>query len=431
MSSVSERLQHAWNAFKNKDPALPVGEIGEQQNSGPYSYGVSLGSSVYPERRRYYYGKDQTIVSAVINRMATDCSLANLRHVRVDENGGYLEDVDSGLNYCLRQEANIDQNDKAFVLDVIQSLLEIGVVAVVPVDTTINPAVSGSYQIQSLRVGRIVGWYPQHVRVNLYNDKTGQKEDVLLPKNVTAIIENPFYSVMNEPNGVLQRLNKKLGQLDVIDNQSSSGKLDLIIQLPYVIKSKSREEQAEKRRKQIEDQLAGSKYGIAYTDGTERIVQLNRSVENNLMAQITYLTSMLYSQLGLNEDILNGTANETTMMNYYKRTIDVILNTITSEFERKFLTKTARSQGQAVRFFRDPFSLTPSSDLAEIADKFTRNEILTSNEVRGVVGFKPSMDPGADELRNKNLNQNSEMLEFPYEGDEYEDEFRYDEVLDE
>ena len=411
MPSLRERFYNGWNAFKNKDPAP---KIDPDELGAPLSdYHVSLGSSVYPERRYFLYGKDQTVVTAIYNRLATDAALAQVRHVRVDANDGYLEDVDSGLNYCLTQEANIDQSGQAFVQDLVQSLLEFGYIAAVPVDTSVDPRITGSYDIHTMRVGRIVNWYPRHVRLSVYNDRTGMREEILQPKANVAIIENPFFSVMNEPNGVLQRLNRKLALLDAVDEQSSSGKLDLIIQLPYVVKSKTRQEQAENRRKQIEDQLAGSKYGIAYTDGTERITQLNRSVENNLMSQVEYLTSMLYSQLGLTEDVMNGAASESTMTNYYKRTIDVILNAIVNEFERKFLTKTARAQHQAIKYYRNPFSLTPTSEIAEIADKFTRNEILSSNELRGVVGFKPSSDPAADELRNRNLNQNSEFLSPP------------------
>lgn len=410
-----DRLQHAWNAFRNKDPVLD------------YSGGVVGGGINYfrPDRRRSLYQVDTTIVPAIYNRISTDVASARIQHIREDGVGGFLEEMKSGLNNIFTVSANIDQSGRAFVTDITQSMLGEGVVACVPIDTSINPELTGSFDILTMRTAKIVDWRPRHVKVEVYNDRNGQHEFLVMPKDKIAIIENPFYNVMNEPNSTLKRLIHKLTLLDAIDEQSSAGKLDLIIQLPYVVKSEKRKQQANLRRKEIEDQLAGSKYGIAYTDGTERITQLNRSVENNLMGQIEYLTSMLYSQLGINQEVLDGTANESTMINYYKRTVDVILNAIVDEFSRKFLTKTARSQNQAIRYFRDPFALTPTDQIADIADKFTRNEILSPNEVRGIVGFKPSMDPAADELRNRNINQNSEEMgadgEFQNEG-EYLDE---------
>ena len=334
-----------------------------------------------------------------------DASSISIQHVRLDGNNRFTSVVDSGLNGCFNLEANVDQTGRAFVQDVVMSMLDEGCVALVPVDTTLNPEITGSYDINSMRTGKILEWHPQHIKVRVYNDRTGQKEDILVPKSIVAIIENPLYAVINEPNSTMQRLIRKLNLLDVVDEQSSSGKLDLIIQLPYTLKSESRKKQAENRRQDIVDQLAGSKYGIAYVDATERITQLNRPIENNLMSQIEYLTSMLYSQLGVNQSVLDGTADEKTMLNYYNRTIEPIVSSITDEMKRKFLTKTARSQMQSILFFRDPFKLVPIADLAELADKFTRNEILTSNEMRQIMGMKPSDDPNADELRNKNLNQ--------------------------
>lgn len=384
------RLKHAWNAFLNKDPTT----------SSPGS-----GSYYRPDRPRFTRGNEKTIVTAVYNRIAIDVAAVSIRHVRLDENGRYTEDVVSGLNECLTLNANLDQTGRALIQDAVMSMIDEGCVAIVPVDTTINPTVSGSFDISSLRTGKIVDWYPQHVKVRLYNEKTGNKEEVVLPKRSVAIIENPLYAVMNEQNSTLQRLVRKLNLLDFVDDRNSSGKLDLIIQLPYVIKTDARRKQAEDRRKDIENQLAGSKYGIAYTDGTERITQLNRPVENNLMSQIEYLTSTLYSQLGITQSVMDGSADEKTMLNYTNRTIEPILSAIVDEMKRKFLTKTARTQGQSIMFFRDPFRLVPVNDIAEIADKFTRNEILTSNEVRQIVGMKPSEDPKADELNNSNLRQ--------------------------
>lgn len=393
--SFRSRWKRAWSVFMNKDPSR------EYKDSGMSYY-------YRPDRPRFTRGNEQSIVTSVYNRIALDVSSVAIRHVRLDENDRYMADIDSGLNNCLSLEANIDQTGRAFMQDVVMSMFDEGCVALVPVETDVNPEETDSYKILSMRTGKILEWKPQHVRVRMYNERTGMKEDVLLPKSMVAIVENPLYAVINEPNSTMQRLIRKLNLLDVVDEQSSSGKLDLIIQLPYVIKTEARRQQAENRRKDIENQLAGSKYGIAYTDGTERITQLNRSVENNLMKQIEYLTSMLYSQLGITTSILDGTADEKTMLNYTNRTIEPILSAIVDEMKRKFLTKTARSQKQSIMFFRDPFRLVPVNDLAEIADKFTRNEILSSNEIRQIIGMKPSEDPRADELRNKNLNESKE-----------------------
>ena len=396
---IRDRLQHAWNAFVYNDNTYV-----DPQNLG--------GLSTYkPDRVHFSRGVERSIVTSVYNRLALDVSSIAIKHVRLDENGRFKEEVDSGLQNCLNVEANIDQTGRAFLQDVVMSMLDEGCVAIVPVDTTIDPAKSGSYEINTMRTGKILEWYPAHVRVRVYNDKRGIHEEIVLPKSAVAIIENPLYAVINEPNSTMQRLIRKLNLLDVVDEQTSSGKLDLIIQLPYVIKSEARRKQAEERRKDIEMQLSGSKYGIAYTDGTERITQLNRPAENNLMKQVEYLTSMLYSQLGLTQSIMDGSADDKTMLNYYNRTVEPILAAITDEIKRKFLTKTARAQKQTVMYFRDPFKLTPVVDLAEIADKFTRNEIMTSNEIRQIVGMKPADDPSADELRNKNLNQSNEAID--------------------
>ena len=396
---IRDRLQHAWNAFVYNDNTYV-----DPQNLG--------GLSTYkPDRVHFSRGVERSIVTSVYNRLALDVSSIAIKHVRLDENGRFKEEVDSGLQNCLNVEANIDQTGRAFLQDVVMSMLDEGCVAIVPVDTTIDPAKSGSYEINTMRTGKILEWYPAHVRVRVYNDRKGIHEEVVLPKSAVAIIENPLYAVINEPNSTMQRLIRKLNLLDVVDEQTSSGKLDLIIQLPYVIKTDARRKQAEERRKDIEMQLSGSKYGIAYTDGTERITQLNRPAENNLMKQVEYLTSMLYSQLGLTQSIMDGSADDKTMLNYYNRTVEPILAAITDEIKRKFLTKTARSQKQTIMYFRDPFKLTPVLDLAEIADKFTRNEIMTSNEIRQIVGMKPADDPSADELRNKNLNQSNEAID--------------------
>lgn len=394
-SSIRSRFKRAWNIFMNRDPSR------QYADTGP-------GYSYRPDRPRFTRGNEQSIVTSVYNRIALDVSAVAIRHVRLDENNRYLEDINSGLNSCLSLSANIDQTGRAFMQDVVMSMFDEGCVAIVPVDTDDDLEVTDSYTIESMRTGKVLEWKPAHVRVRLYNDRTGMKEDLILSKDKVAIIENPLYAVINEPNSTMQRLIRKLNLLDAVDEQSSSGKLDLIIQLPYVIKTEARRQQAENRRKDIENQLAGSKYGIAYTDGTERITQLNRSVENNLMKQIEYLTSMLYSQLGITSTVMDGTADEKTMLNYMNRTIEPILSAIVDEMKRKFLTKTARSQRQSIMFFQDPFKLVPVNDLAEIADKFTRNEILSSNEIRQIVGMKPSKDPRADELRNKNLNESKE-----------------------
>ena len=396
---MRDRLQHAWNAFVYNDNTYT-----NPQNLGGFS-------TFKPDRVHFSRGVEKSIVTSVYNRLALDVASIAIKHVRLDENGRFMEEVNSGLQNCLNVEANIDQTGRAFVQDVVMSMLDEGCVAIVPVDTTVNPAVSGSYEINTMRTGKILEWYPAHVRVRVYNEKKGIHEEITLPKSSVAIIENPLYAVINEPNSTMQRLIRKLNLLDVVDEQTSSGKLDLIIQLPYVIKSEARRKQAEERRKDIEMQLSGSKYGIAYTDGTERITQLNRPAENNLMKQVEYLTGMLYSQLGLTQSIMDGSADEKTMLNYYNRTIEPIISAIVDEIKRKFLTKTARSQKQTVMYFRDPFKLVPVNELAEIADKFTRNEIMTSNEIRQIVGMKPADDPSADELRNKNLNQSNEAID--------------------
>lgn len=393
----AERIKHGWNAFLNRDPTYDYRDLG-----GP-SYGYR------PDRMRFTRGNERSIVTSVYNRIALDVASIDIMHVQLDKDDRFESIRDSGLNECLTRNANIDQTGKAFIQDVVMSMLDEGCVAIVPVDTTFNPN-THSYDINTMRTAKIVEWYPAHVKVNVYNDRTGLKQELILPKKTVAIIENPLYAIINEPNSTMQRLIRKLNLLDVIDEQSGSGKLDLIIQLPYVIKTEARREQAEKRRKDIEMQLAGSKYGIAYTDGTERITQLNRSVDNNLMKQIEYLTSMLYSQLGITQAILDGSADDKTMLNYYNRTIGPIISAIVDEIQRKFLTKTAITQKQAIRYFRDPFKLVPVNEIAEIADKFTRNEIMTSNEIRQIVGMKPSKEANADELRNKNLSQSNEMI---------------------
>lgn len=404
------RLKHAWNAFiNNKDPIT--------------NYGV-LGSSYYyrPDRQRFTGGNERTIVTSVYNRIALDVSAVEIKHVRIDENDRYKETINSGINSCFNTEANIDQTGRAFIQDIVMSMLDEGCVAIVPIDTTTSPVNSNTYDILSMRTGKILQWYPNHVQVRVYNEKTGNKEDIILPKSSVGIIENPLYAVINEPNSTMQRLIRKLSLLDAVDEQSGSGKLDLIIQLPYTIKTEARRKQAEMRRKEIEMQLTGSKYGIAYTDGTEHITQLNRPIENNLMKQIEYLTSMLYSQLGITQSILDGTADEKTMLNYYSRTIEPIISAIVDEMKRKFLTKTARSQGQSFLFFRDPFKLVPINDIANVADTFTRNEILSSNEIRQLIGIKPSSDPKADMLRNSNLNQaDQEIVQEEETPSEYND----------
>lgn len=389
--NLRTRLAHAWNAFTSRDPTQYI-------ITGP-------GYSSRPDRPRLSRGNEKSIATSIFNRIALDVSSVNIKHCRLDKNGRYVEDIDSGLNNCLNLEANKDQTGRAFIQDVVLSMLDEGCVALVPVETTIDPKSSNSYQIDSIRTGKITEWYPDMVRVRLYNDRTGEKEEILLPKNQVAIIENPLYAVVNEYNSTMQRLIRKLSLLDVTDEQTASGKLDLIIQLPYVIKTETRREQAERRRKDIIDQLAGSQYGIAYTDGTEKITQLNRSLENNLLKQVEYLTNMVYSQLGITQSVLDGTADEKTMLNYMNRTVEPIISAIVDELKRKFLTKTARSQLQSIVYFRDPFRLVPVNDIAEIADKFTRNEIMTSNEIRQIVGMQPSKDPKADKLVNSNISQ--------------------------
>lgn len=395
MPTFGDRLSHAWNAFLNRDPT-PSFNFGEISYRNP----VNL---------RPIKGIEKSIVTSIYNRLSIDVAAIAIKHVRVDENGGYIEDVNSYLNDCLSIEANKDQTSRAFMQDVVLTMLEEGCVAVVPVDTTTNPGLTGSYDIKSIRVARILEWAPDNIRIRIYNDILGKYEELWVPKRNAAIIQNPFYSIMNEPNSTLQRLIRKLSLLDGVDEQSSSGKLDLIIQLPYVIKSDARRQQAEQRRKEIEMQLEGSKYGIAYTDGTEKIVQLNRSLENNLQSQVEYLTNQVYAQLSISEEILNGTADEQKMTNYYNQTIEPLISAIRDEYFRKFLTKTARSQNQSILFFREPFKLVPVSNIAEIADKFTRNEIMSPNEIRQIVGLKPDSDPESNKLRNRNLNKTAEQ----------------------
>ena len=392
--TIGSKFKRAWNIFMNRDPT--------SYQEASY-FGSSYGYR--PDRIRMTRGHERSIVTAICNRIALDVSAISLVHARVDENGHFLEYIDDTLHQCLTVEANLDQTGRALRQDIVMSMLDEGCVAVVPVEADFDPDENSSYKIYSLRTGKILEWMPQHVRVRLYDERTGRFEEVVVAKKYTAIIENPLFAVMNEPNSTMQRLIRKLNILDAIDEQSGSGKLDLIIQLPYVIKSQARKEQAEQRRRDIEQQLSGSKYGIAYTDGTEHITQLNRGVENNLMSQIEYLTKMLYSQLGITESVMDGTANEETMLNYHNRTVEPILSAIADEMTRTFLTKTARTQKQAISFFRDPFKIAPVSQIAEIADKFTRNEIMTKNEFRSIIGMRPSDDPRADELRNSNINQ--------------------------
>lgn len=419
---IMDRLQHGWNAFRNRDP------------TPNYSYD-SAGYSYRPDRVRFTRGNERSIVTAVYNRIAIDASSIDIKHCRLDENDRFMEEIQSGLNTCLNIEANLDQTGRAFMQDVIMSMMDEGCVAIVPIDTTLNPKDTGSYDINSMRTGKILEWYPEHVKVRVYNEKTGKKEEIRLPKRNVAIVENPLYAVMNEPNSTMQRLIRKLSLLDITDEQTASGKLDLIIQLPYIIKSEARRQQADQRRKDIEMQLAGSKYGIAYTDGTEKITQLNRSLENNLLKQIETLTSTLYSQLGITQAVMDGTADEKTMLNYNSRTIEPIISAIVDEMKRKFLTKTARSQKQSIEFFKDPFKLVPVNNIADIADKFTRNEILTSNELRQIIGMKPSTDPKADMLVNSNISQPNRMMTDEYGNpvDEYgnpiEDSGMYEEEI--
>lgn len=387
--SLGARLKHAWNVFTANEFVKPRWDIGPS-----YHY--------RPDRPIFSRGNERSIITSVYNRIALDVAAITIQHVRLDDEGRFTSVMNTSLNSCLSLEANLDQTGRAFIQDIVQSMLDEGCVAIVPVDTDDDPE-EGSWKIETMRTGKILEWYPQYVKVRVYNEQTGKKEDVLVPKRTVAIVENPFYAVMNEPNSTMQRLIRKLNILDAIDEQSGSGKLNLIIQLPYVIKTEARRQQAEKRRKDIEEQLSGSKYGVAYTDGTEHVVQLNRPVDNNLMSQIEYLTSMLYSQLGLTQSIMDGSADDKTMLNYLTRTVEPILSAIVDEMKRKFLSKTARSQKQSILFFRDPFKLVPVGEIAEIADKMTRNEIMTSNEIRQKIGMTPSKDPNADKLRNSNL----------------------------
>ena len=408
---IGDRLAHAWNAFMNRDPT---------------TNNIYSGSSYFnrPDRTRLRTGTEKSIINAIYNRLSLDTASMDIRHVRLDDNGRYIETIDSYFNECLTLSANTDQTSRMFMQDVAMSLLDEGSVAIVPVDTTFNPNITSSYDILSLRTGKILEWFPQHVKIRVYDENKGVKKDVIIPKKNVALIENPYYSIMNAHNSTLQRLIRKLNILDAIDEQSGSGKLDMIIKLPYAIKGTTRQRQAEERRKKIEDQLTDSKYGIEYIDGTESITQLNRPVENNLMKQIEYLTNLLFSQLGLTQAILDGTADEKIMLNYYNRTIEPILSAITDEMKRKFLTKTARTQGQTIQFFRDPFKLVPVTEIAEIADTLTRNEIASSNEIRQIMGWKPSSDPKADELRNSNIsapNDEREYNEGYSEDDEYDD----------
>lgn len=406
-ATISSRLKNAWNAFLNRDPT-------------PRTTGI--GYSVRPDRVRLSRGNERSIITSVFNKIALDVAAIDFKHCKIDKNGRYISDINSGLNDCLNLEANIDQTGKAFIQDIVMSMFDEGCIGAVPIDTDKDPTFTNSYEILTMRTGKILEWRNTEIQLRVYNDRSGKKEDVWASKREVAIIENPLYAVVNEYNSTMQRLIRKLNLLDVIDEQSGSGKLDLIIQLPYVIKTEARRQQAEQRRKDIEEQLSGSKYGIAYTDGTEHITQLNRAVENNLMKQIEYLTSMLYSQLGITQSILDGSADEQTMLNYYNRTIQPIVTAITDEMKRKFLTKTARTQGQSIVAFRDPFKLVPINNIAEIADKFTRNEIMTSNEIRQIIGMKPSDDPKADKLINSNISQpqeeKSEEPEVPEEENE-------------
>ena len=410
-----DAVKRGWNAFRNRDPTNDYRDIG---------------SSYYtrPDRPRLTRGNERSIVTSVYNRIALDVAGIGIKHCRLDDNERFLEVIKSGLNTCLNLEANVDQSGRAFIQDIVMSMLDEGCVAIVPVETDEDPNLTDSYDIYSMRTGKVIEWYPRHVKVRLYDDRTGNKKDIVLSKKIVSIVENPLYAVINEPNSTMQRLIRKLSLLDVTDEQTASGKLDLIIQLPYVIKTEARRAQAENRRKDIEMQLAGSKYGIAYTDGTERITQLNRSLENNLLKQVEYLTNLVFSQLGITQSILDGTADEKTMLNYYNRTIEPIISAIVDELKRKFLTKTARSQGQSILYFRDPFKLVPINSIAEIADKFTRNEILTSNEIRQIVGMQPSNDPKADQLINSNISQPEDGMQNEQEDPYYEGENQNGEV---
>lgn len=400
--NIGSRLKHAWNAFLNRDPP------GSEYHGGGYSY--------RPDRMRFSRGSERTIINAINNRISLDASSIKINHVKLDENNRFDSIIDSGLNYCLTMEANADQTGRGLIQDIVMTFLEEGVAAVIPEKTNFDPRYSNSYEIYSMRVGVPVEWYSDRVRVRVFNELTGQREEITFPKKMVALIENPFYSVMNAPNSTMQQLVRKLALLDVVDEQAGSGKLDMIIQLPYVIKTDARRKQANERREEIEKQLSGSKYGIAYTDGTERIVQLNRSLENNILKSIEYLTNMVYSQLGVTQEILNGTADEKTMNNYMNRIIEPVVSAIADEFNRKFLTKTARTQGQSIMCFHDPFRLAPVSMIAEMADKFTRNEIMTPNEIRQVIGMKPSKNPKSDQLVNRNIASADEGM--PVQGKE-------------
>ena len=394
-NSFFSRLKNAWNVFRSGDDLR-------------LSYDMISSTYYRPDRPRLSRGNERTILASVINKIAMDVAAIKVNHVRLDENDRFLEVIKSDLNNCLTLEANIDQTGRSFIQDIAMSMMDEGVVAIVPTDTSVNPNDTGSFDILTMRTGQIVQWMPRHIQANVYNERSGQQQQIILSKSTTGIVENPLYAVMNEPNSTMQRLIRKLNLMDVIDEQNSSGKLDLIIQLPYVIKNDMKKEQAEARRKEIERQLASSKYGIAYTDGTEKITQLNRAVENNLLAQVEFYTRMLYSQLGITEGVMDGTADEETMLNYYSRTVEPIISAIVDEMKRKFLTKTARTQGQSIQFFRDPFKLVPTSKIPDIADKLARNEILAPNEIRQIIGYKPSKDPKADELRNRNINQSND-----------------------
>ena len=405
--NLGSRIKNAWNAFLNKDPTIDF------RNEGmTYTY--------RPDRPRFTRGNERSIATSVYNRIALDVAAVDFKHCRLDTENRYLDDIESGLNNCLTLESNIDQNARAFIQDVVMSMLDEGAVAIVPIDASADPLKTDSYDIGSWRTAKIIEWKPRYVKVRVYNDRTGNKEDILYPKRCVAIIENPLYSIINEPNSTMQRLKRKLALLDVTDEQTASGKLDLIIQLPYVVKSPGRKQQAEERRQAIIDQLAGSQYGIAYTDGTEKITQLNRSLENNLLKQVEYLTTQVFAQLGMTQSILDGTADEKTMLNYYNRTIEPIVDAIVLELKRKFLTKTARTQGQTIMAFRDPFKLVPINNIADIADKFTRNEILSSNELRQIIGRRPSSDKRADMLLNSNINHSPDELDAT-ESENYEE----------
>lgn len=403
MSNFSDRLKHAWNAFMNKDPTIE-----SYHDIGP-GYGIK------PDRIYIHTSSERSIINTIINRFSIDCSSINMKHVRLDEQGRYLETINSKFNNCLTVEANTDQTGRALLQDIVMSMLDEGVVAVVPTDTTLNPK-TGSYDILTMRTAKIIQWYPKHVQVRIYNEATGQKQDITLPKAQVAIIENPFYQIMNSPNSTMMRLKRKLALLDTVDEQNASKKLNMIIQLPYIVRNETKRKEAEKRRAEMEQQLAESKYGVAYMDGTEKITQINRPLDSGLQDQVEYLTNLLFSQLGVTMEILNGTANSDTMTNYYNRVIEPIMTTIAEEYIRKFITKTGRSQKQSVQFFRDPFKLVPVDKMADLADKFTRNEILTSNEVRQIVGMLPSQDPSADELRNKNISASDEEQHLDIDG---------------